>query len=155
MSTVLRLPLFVRAANLVVLADRSLDRVQPVFALAVRLYVACIFFMSGLTKIHDWRITLALFENEYHVPVLPSAWAAALGTSAELALPVLLALGLGSRFVAAAMFAFNIVAVISYPELSDAGLKDHMLWGALLLVTFFYGPGRIALDAWLARRIAG
>jgi putative oxidoreductase len=131
---------------------RWIDFVQPVFALAVRLYVACVFFMSGLTKLRDWNITVALFTNEYHVPFFMPEVAAALGTTAELGLPVLLAVGLGSRAAAAALFVFNIVAVISYPDLSDAGLVDHMLWGALMLVTLFYGPGRISLDYWLGRR---
>jgi putative oxidoreductase len=129
-----------------------IDAVQPVFALAVRLYVARVFFLSGLTKLRDWDITVALFTNEYHVPFFMPEVAAALGTTAELGLPVLLALGLGSRLAAAALFVFNIVAVISYPDLSDAGLVDHMLWGALMLVTLFYGPGRISLDYWLGRR---
>jgi putative oxidoreductase len=131
---------------------RWIDFVQPIFALAVRLYVACVFFMSGLTKLRDWNITVALFTNEYHVPFFMPEVAAALGTTAELGLPVLLAVGLGSRAAAAALFVFNIVAVVSYPDLSDAGLKDHMLWGALMLVTLFYGPGRISLDYWLGRR---
>jgi putative oxidoreductase len=95
---------------------------------------------------------VALFENEYHVPFLSPAWAATLGTTAELALPVLLVFGLGTRAVAAALFVFNIVAVISYPDLSDAGLKDHMLWGALLLVTVVYGAGKFSLDHWIERR---
>lgn len=133
-------------------AARILDRLQPAFALAIRLYVARVFFLSGLTKLHDWNLTVALFENEYHVPLLAPAAAALLGTAAEITLPVLLAAGLGTRFAAAALFVFNIVAVVSYPDLSDAGLKDHMLWGALLLVTLFHGPGRASLDAWLARR---
>ena len=46
------------------------------------------------------------------------------------------------------------VAVISYPGLSDAGLKDHLLWGTMLLVIIFYGPGKIAIDEWLRRRYA-
>jgi putative oxidoreductase len=154
MNTAVHAPIFRRAIGSATSAAGLIDRTQAAFALAVRLYVACVFFMSGLTKIRDWNITLALFENEYHVPLLPSAWAAGLGTSAELALPVLLALGLGSRAAAIALFVFNIVAVVSYPELSDAGLKDHMLWGALMLVTFFYGPGRLSLDAWIAARNA-
>jgi putative oxidoreductase len=154
MNTAVQAPAFRRAIHTAASAAGLVDRTQSVFALAVRLYVACVFLMSGLTKLRDWNITLALFENEYHVPVLPSAWAAALGTSAELALPTLLALGLGSRAAAIALFAFNIVAVVSYPDLSDAGLKDHMLWGALMLVTFFYGPGRLSLDAWIAERTA-
>ena len=131
---------------------RWIDAIQPVFALAVRIYVARVFFLSGLTKLRDWDITVALFTNEYHVPLFMPEVAAALGTTAELGLPVLLALGLGSRLAAAALFVFNIVAVISYPDLSDAGLVDHMLWGALMLVTLFYGPGRISLDYWLGRR---
>jgi len=57
-----------------------------------------------------------------------------------------------TRFAAIALFFFNIVAATSYPDLSDAGLKDHLLWGALMLVTFVYGPGRYALDRWLERR---
>ena len=128
------------------------DKLQPIFALAVRLYVARVFFASGLIKIMSWNSTLALFANEFHVPLLSPTVAAYLGTAAELGLPVLLALGIGTRFAAAALFVFNIVAVISYPDLSDAGLKDHMLWGALMLVTFFYGPGKIAIDHLLQRR---
>jgi putative oxidoreductase len=132
-------------------AVQWIDRAQPLFGLAVRVYVAQVFILSGLTKLNDWSITLALFENEYHVPLLPVPLAATLGTGAELLLPTLLALGLASRFAAAALFVFNIVAVISYPDLSDAGLKDHMLWGGLMLVTLFHGPGKLALDAWLLR----
>jgi len=128
------------------------DKLQPVFALALRLYVARVFFASGLLKIRNWDSTLALFANEFHVPVLSPHAAALLGTGAELALPALLALGLGARFAAAALFVFNIVAVISYPDLSDAGLKDHILWGALLLVTLVYGPGKLAIDRLFERR---
>ena len=51
-----------------------------------------------------------------------------------------------SRVVALALFVFNIVAVISYPDLSPAGLKDHVFWGALMLVIAFYGPGRFSVD---------
>jgi putative oxidoreductase len=140
--------LYVRAAGLI-------DRLQPLFALALRVYVARVFFFSGLTKIHDWNITLALFRNEYHVPLLPPDVAAVMGTCAELGLPVLLLTGFGTRFAAAALFAFNVVAAISYPDLSAAGLKDHILWGALLLVLFFYGPGKISVDHFLGRRQGG
>ena len=133
----------------------TIDRLQPLFALALRAYVARVFFLSGLTKLHDWSITLALFRNEYHVPLLPPAVAATLGTCAELCLPVLLFAGLGTRAAAVALFVFNIVAATSYPDLSVAGLKDHVLWGALLLVLFFYGPGRYSLDHLLGRRVGG
>ena len=79
---------------------RTIDRFQPLFALAIRLYVARVFLLSGLTKIQDWNITLALFENEYRVPLLSPAMAATFGTAAELVLPALLAVGLGTRFAA-------------------------------------------------------
>ena len=131
---------------------RIAEKMQPLFALVLRLYVARVFFASGLVKLQSWDSTLALFENEFHVPLLSPHAAALLGTGAEILLPVLLALGIGTRFAALGLFVFNAVAVIAYPDLSDAGLKDHMLWGALLLVTLVYGPGRIALDRWFERR---
>ena len=140
-----------RAATLFAGPARFIDRFQDLFALAIRLCVARVFLLSGLTKIQDWNITLALFENEYRVPLLSPAMAATFGTAAELVLPALLAAGLGTRFAALGLFAFNLVAVVSYPDLSDAGLKDHVLWGALLLVTFFHGPGRWSLDCLLQR----
>jgi len=143
-----------RAAHACATIANLIDGLQPLFALALRIYVGRVFFMSGLIKLSSWSSTVALFANEYHVPVLPPYLAAIMGTAAEIGLPVLLVLGLGTRFTAFAMFVFNIVAAASYPDLSPAGLKDHMLWGALLMVTFFYGPGKIALDQWLRQRFA-
>lgn len=129
----------------------ALQTAQPVIDLLVRLWVANVFFKSGLTKISNWDSTLALFENEYQVPLFAPELAAYLGTAAELGLPILLALGLGTRFAAFALFAFNVVAVISYPDLSPAGLNEHIYWGLLLLVTIVHGGGKIALDAWIER----
>ena len=151
-SSVLSLPQ--HAARLYCGFTALLDKLQPVLALAFRLYVAQVFFTSALTKIRDWSITLTLFENDYHVPLLSPAVAAALGTATELSMPVLLALGLASRFAAGVLFVFNIVAVISYSDLPDIGVKDHILWGTMLLVLTIYGPGKIALDTWLERRVS-
>jgi putative oxidoreductase len=128
--------------------------VTPTFDLAIRLYVAEVFFRSGLTKLNDWSSTLALFEHEYHVPVLSPALAAVLGAAGELALPVLLVCGLATRFGAAGLFVVNLVAVTSYPEISDLGRQDHVLWGVLLLVTLLHGPGRWSIDRWLTARLA-
>ena len=141
-----------RAASLYCATTRLLDRLQPLFALAIRVYVGRVFFTSGMIKIGNWTGTLGLFENEFHVPLLSPHVAAVTGTTAELVLPVFLFFGLGTRAAAIALFVFNCVAASSYPDLSVAGLKDHILWGALLLVTLFYGPGKIALDHWLGRR---
>ena len=127
-------------------AYRALDRAAPIVDLIVRLWVAMVFFKSGLTKIQSWDTTVLLFTNEYHVPLLPPEIAAVLGTAAELVLPVFLALGLGGRLAAAALFVFNIVAVISYPDLEGLGLEQHYVWGIMLLVTLLHGPGALSLD---------
>ena len=148
-------PLSGRVAALYGGFTRLLDRLQPLLALGLRLYVARVFLLSGLTKIRDWSVTLALFENEYHVPVLSPSVAAALGTATELSMPVLLALGLGTRFAAGVLFVFNIGAVVSYPDLPDIAVKDHILWGLMLLVLLVYGAGSISVDRWLQSRLAG
>jgi putative oxidoreductase len=140
-----------RCARLYAAAAGLIDKLQPVFALLLRLYVARVFFTSGMIKLGNWTGTLGLFENEYHVPLLPPHLAAVLGTAAEIGLPVFLVLGLGTRAAAFALFVFNIVAATSYPDLSPAGVKDHILWGTLLLVTLFYGPSKIAADEWFRR----
>ena len=140
-----------RAAILIQSLIKLIDWLAPVFDLAIRLYVAQVFFRSGLVKIQSWDSTLSLFANEYAVPLLPPELAAYLGTAAELCLTPLLALGLAGRFTALAMFVFNIVAATSYPDISDAGIKDHILWGALLAVTFFHGPGKLSVDHLLKR----
>lgn len=126
----------------------------PLLDLALRLYVASVFFKSGLTKLQSWESTLSLFENEYAVPLLPSDVAAYLGTFTELSVPLLLAAGIGGRAAAAVLFVFNIVAAISYPDLSPAGLVQHQMWGAMLLVTLVHGPGKLSIDHFIRRRFA-
>ena len=130
---------------------RGLGFLTPALDLGIRLWVANVFWKSGLTKIQSWDTTVALFESEYHVPLLSPELAAILGTATELTFPVLLALGLAGRFSVFVLFAFNIVAVISYPDLNEIGLKDHMYWGILLLVTLLHGSGKLSLDHILCR----
>ena len=121
----------------------------PLFTLGLRLYVAQVFFRSGWLKLSAWSSTLELFEYEYHVPLLPPPLAAVMGTAGELGLSTLLALGLAGRFGAAGLSVVNVMAVISFADLSDLGFQDHVLWGMLLLVIVFHGPGRISLDHWI------
>ena len=78
----------------------SVTWLQPAAQLAARWYVASVFFASGRTKLRDWDTTLALFTDEYHVPLLSPTVAAWLGTGGELVLPVLLLIGLFGRFAA-------------------------------------------------------
>ncbi|MBP9062039.1 MAG: DoxX family protein, partial [Rhodoferax sp.] len=122
-----------------------------VAALLARLYVAKVFFMSGLTKLRDWDITLALFMDEYKVPLLSPEVAAVMGTAGELALPVLLVFGLGTRFAALGLSVVNVVAVLSLTDIAPAALQQHVFWGSLLAAIAIFGPGRLALDHWVQR----
>lgn len=132
------------------LLTSALDALQPLAALLARLYVAQVFFLSGLTKLRDWGVTVALFTDEYKVPLLSPPVAAALGTLGELALPVLLVLGLAGRFSALGLFVVNVVAVISLSEIAPAAMQQHVFWGALLAGLAIYGLGPWSLDRWLA-----
>lgn len=132
-----------------------LEALQPLALLAARLYVARVFFLSGLTKIQDWEITLALFADEYHVPLVSPELAAYAGTAGELVLPVLLALGLAGRFGAMGLFVLNIVAVLSLQEIADAALQQHVFWGSLLAGLVLWGPGKWSLDRFVAPRFLG
>jgi putative oxidoreductase len=133
-------------------AIAGLEALQPLALLAARLYVAQVFFLAGLSKLRDWDITLALFADEYRVPLLSSEWAAWLGTGGELVLPVLLALGLFGRVAALGLFVVNAVAVISLAEIGPAALQQHQFWGSLLLGLLLWGPGRWSVDAWVRKR---
>ena len=123
--------------------------------LAIRLYVAEIFFRSGLLKIGNWDGTLYLFREQYHVPLLPPVAAAWLGTFGELAFPPLLAVGLASRFAALSLSVVNVMAVISFWHVlaeNEAARMSHFYWGLLLLVTLCHGPGNLSADHWIRRR---
>jgi putative oxidoreductase len=133
----------------------ALDSLQPLAAFAARLYVGQVFFLSGLTKLRDWDTTVALFTDEYKVPLLPPAMAAFMGTAGELVLPVLLVLGLGGRFAALGLFVVNAVAVISLSEIAPAALQQHVFWGSLLAGLAIFGPGRWSLDRWVWPRVQG
>ncbi len=135
-------------------AARWPEILAPLFDLGLRLMLAEVFFKSGLTKIKNWDSTLYLFSDVYQVPLLNPELAAYLGTGAELALPVLLVLGLFTRFAAAGLFILNGVAVISYySELSEAGLNQHIYWGLLLLVLLLFSKNIYALDMLIQRKI--
>lgn len=95
-----------RSGNLQCRAWRGLvhllEWLQSPALLATRLYVAYVFFASGVQSLRDWNATLWLYENEFRVALLPPHVAAVLGTAGEVLLPPLLALGLSGRFGALA-----------------------------------------------------
>jgi putative oxidoreductase len=154
-STGARRSLPARLVGLYEKVANALQTASPVANLALRLYVANVFWISGLAKVQSWQTTLQLFEYEYRVPLLSPAVAAYAGTFTELFFPALLALGLGGRLAAAVLFVFNIIAVISYADLSPAGVMQHQYWGLLLLVTLFHGPGRLSVDHLMRRHFLG
>ncbi|WP_051304474.1 DoxX family protein [Chitinilyticum litopenaei] len=142
--------------NMLPVAYRQFERgmvvLQPLAALLARLYVAKVFFLSGLTKLRDWDTTILLFTEEYRMPLLPPDVAAVMGTAGEIVLPVLLVLGWPGRFAAAGLFVVNAVAAVSYPALELLELKDHYLWGVLLGYLVLHGVGRWSLEGWLGYR---
>jgi len=130
------------------------EYLAPALDFGIRLFLANVFFKSGLTKIHNWDSTLYLFSDVYQVPLLPPEWAAYLATSAELGLPVLLVMGLLGRFAAGGLFILNLVAVISfYSQLSESGINQHLYWGMLLAVLLAISRGAWSLDALLEKRL--
>jgi putative oxidoreductase len=127
--------------------NASLDRIpQDVVALALRIFPAMVFLQSGRTKVEGFSIkdsTWFLFEHEYALPLIPSDLAAVLATVAEHVLPVLLILGLFTRFSALGLLAMTIVIqVFVYP----AAWVTHGLWAAALLAVVARGPGALSLD---------
>jgi len=142
---------------LVTLIDKTIAGVtflSPLFDLALRVWVARVFWLSGQTKIQSWESTLMLFEYEYAVPVLPFDVAAYSATAVELVAPVMLVLGLGTRLGALSLFVVNYVATISYPDINIAGIKDHLLWGTMLAISFFHGPGKLSVDYLIKRKVS-
>lgn len=134
--------------------SNALDGLRAPAALAARIYIAQVFFLSGLTKLRDWDITLLLFTEEYRVPVLSPAVAAVMGTVGELVLPVLLLIGLAGRFAALGLSVVNVVAVLSLSDIAPAALQQHITWGVLLAALALYGVGKWSVDcAWLKPRL--
>lgn len=144
------------AARVIYPFIRLMRFLTPVGDLIARVWIAQIFFISGVLKLQSWDTTLTLFEYEYRTPLLSPYLAAVLGTATELVLPVLLAVGLGGRFWIFALFIYNIVAVASYPFLwtpqGAEGLEDHTMWGILLMLLMFHGSGKLSLDYWIHKK---
>tara|TARA_R110001583_G_scaffold19886_1_gene77174 strand:+ start:3860 stop:4303 length:444 start_codon:yes stop_codon:yes gene_type:complete len=128
--------------------------IEPLVLLAARLWVANIFWKAGYLKFTTWDSTLYLFEEEYQVPIIPWELAAYLGTAAELILPIFLVLGLLTRPMAAILFMFNIMAVVSYPTIWDNGFYDHRFWGALILMNVIWGAGKISVDQLIKKNMS-
>lgn len=137
------------------LVSAQLNKLAPIADLAARLYVARVFFLSGLNKIQDWDTTMYLFSEEYQVPLLSPQIAAVMGTGGELVLSVMLVIGLFTRFSASGLFVLNIVAVVSYySALSDSAvaIHDHIEWGIILGLLLVTSVRQLTFDHLVIRR---
>ncbi len=126
-----------------------LEALLPLFDLSVRLYLAHIFWKGGMVKLSSWMSTVMLFTMVYDVPLLPPEIAASLATAVELGGSFLLAIGLAGRWAALSLFGLNIVASISYGQLSEAALQEAFYWGILFFYFVLHGPGQLSADALL------
>ena len=111
--------------------------------LMFRVAIAGVFWSSGLTKIASWETTVALFRDEYMVPVLPPEIAAVLGTTFELGCPIFIVLGLATRLATLPLLAMTfVIQVFVYPEY----WTQHLMWASVLLFLLTQGPGIVSLD---------
>ena len=120
-----------------------------------RLAIGLVFWNSGRTKVQGWNIfnvndsTLFLFKEEYKLPAVPPELAALGAQVAEHAFPILLILGLATRFSALALLIMTLVIqIFVYPN----AYIVHGTWAAILLMLIKYGPGQISADHLISRR---
>lgn len=137
-------------------------------ALVARLSIASVFWASGQTKVQGFVVNIftgevqlgwprlsdsvvALFQDEYRLPFVSPAIAAPMAATAEHLFPLLLLLGLGTRFSALALLGMTLVIqIFVYPD----AYPTHGTWAALMLYLIARGPGAVSIDHWLAHRHA-
>lgn len=120
---------------------------HDLLALAARVAIAAIFFLSGRTKVDGWLTVndsaIALFMDEYKVPLLPPELGAHLAAYAEHLFPLLLVLGLFTRFSALALLGMTaVIQFLVYP----GAWPTHLSWAVVLLYLLGRGAGRFSLD---------
>ena len=120
-------------------------------AIPLRLAVATVFWNSGMTKLANWDTAVALFIDEYKVPLIPPEIIAYLAVSIELTTPVLLALGLLTRPAAVILLGMTtVIEIFVYPQ----AWPTHIQWAAMLLVLLCRGPGKLSIDHLLWQRFS-
>jgi putative oxidoreductase len=131
----------------------TLDRIPYWFiALAARVFPAAVFWQSGQTKVAGWHLkpsAVALFENEYPLPLLDPTIAAYASAIAEHVFPILLVIGLATRLSALALlFMTAVIEIFVYP----GAWPTHGVWATCFLVVIARGPGSLSLDHLIARQ---
>ncbi len=128
--------------------------------LALRVALAVPFFKSGLTK-WDGFLQLSggaqfLFTQEFRLHILgqqfaypfPIAMAYAAGI-AEIVLPALLVLGLGTRLAALGLLAMTAIIQLTVPE---GWANFHLPWAAMALTLAVFGGGALSAGRLFDRR---
>jgi putative oxidoreductase len=128
---------------------RKLDAIPySLIALIARAATFSVFFRSGAVKWSDWNSTLMLFQNEYHVPILPPVVAAYLAAGLELGASTLILVGLLTRVSVAALLGMTaVIEIFVYPM----AWPDHIQWLAFMCILLARGPGKLSIDALLFR----
>ena len=131
----------------------AMDRIPYwLIALSARSFPAALFWQSGQTKVAGFSLkpsAIALFENEYQLPLIDPEIAAYVSAVAEHLFPVLLVIGLASRFSALALLVMTtMIEVFVYP----AAWPTHGVWATCFLIVIARGPGLLSLDHLIARR---
>ncbi len=116
--------------------------------LIVRLWIAHVFWASGIVKIQDFSTTVLLFTNEHPVPYMPPMVAAIFSTAFELSCPALLTLGLAARIATLPLLVMTAIINFTYDNATE-----HYYWAMLLGMILCYGPGKISLDYWISKKI--
>ena len=137
---------------------RASSSLESPLLLAVRLYWGWQFAQAGWGKLHDIGKVIGFFTQlGIPAPALNAYFVSAL----EFAGGLLLAVGLGSRFIALLLSVDMMVAyitadrqalfaVISDPDKFTGAAPYTFLFASLLVLIF--GPGRFSLDTLLTRR---
>lgn len=141
-------PLFKLYKNVIKLSNMTLS---PLLDLAIRLYMANIFFKAGKLKYETyvnegWESVVYQFEEYHPVPGIDPNLAAIGGTAGELILPVLLAFGLFTRFGAAGLLIMTMVIQFAVPEDYGVSNPEHYLWMLLLAIPLLKGGGMLSID---------
>jgi putative oxidoreductase len=146
---------------------RQLERIPHGFiAFLCRFSIAATFWLSGQTKVDGFAVNfitgefkfgwpklsdsaIALFKDEYKLPLLPPELAAPLAATAEHVFPLLILFGLATRLSALALLGMTLVIeIFVYPD----AYAVHGTWAAVLLYLIARGPGPLSIDHLIAKR---
>jgi putative oxidoreductase len=134
------------------LTERTLDLLEcvplSIHLLLFRLAIASVFLPAGFLKLGSWESTMALFQDEYTVPVLPPILAATLATTFEVGCSALLIAGLATRLATLPLLGQIVtIQLFVYAQ----AWHEHLVWGAILLFLLTRGAGTVSLDHLISR----